>query len=1048
MDVMELTRELGYEDSRNFLRADGEEFATAPAFGHIFRRARERLGLKGVYTLRDPRASAAPQMVPVVYICEAVDDQRADEIHKLVWNQDVAPFLLVATPSSIRLYSGFSSPKRRGSAVDGAPGLLKIFNEASAITDLKAKSIDTGAIWRSPLGKRVNPKERVDWKLLGNLRQLGNWLQQQGELKSEVAHALIGKYVYLHYLKDRAILSDRKLDSWGISRDSVFGRGATLAGFHDVTTKLDDWLNGSVFPITAQAGNTPQQKHLRRVAAIFSGDEPRGEEEAQLHLDFQAYDFSYIPIETLSVVYEQFLHEPRADGKSKGKDAGAYYTPIPLVNFLLAEMNDRHPLRRGMRVLDPSCGSGAFLVQCYRRLIEQSIATGEKPGFLELRRLLVDHVFGVDRDADACGVTELSLILTLLDYVSPPDLEDDKRVKLPTLRNTNIFCSDLFDPAISESVALQKGFDWVVGNPPWKKPENQDEDHHAIAWMENAEKGVSPIGGKQLAQAFAWRLNKFLKPRGEVGLLMPAMTLFDTLSADFRRKFFARFRVHSIANFSNLAEVLFAGRSRVPAAAIFFTNCEADADTEDRHISTYNPLVANQEVTRPLADRQRIDSWSLTLNASEIRSVPLSHALSGDGLPWKIAAWGSHLDQRLFARLERKKFPSVRDLETQGLIIIAQGPEFRDDNSERGRTFDRCEEAYGRPILNMNALKGHRHFFTVPPHAVVENSRPYIRSGLENGLRVCRPPHIIVSEARTFALFSNEFLIVPPRQVGIAGEAGDEAFLKALSLYLNSDFAFYHQFFLSTHFGVQRAIAGLADLRKLPVPVAALSRRELAEWDNLHNRVAAAYGKNYETRKPPQNMLFKRATHTGRESEMETLLTEINERTYEALRLSEGERQLVHDFVHVRYALNDGKVGKAAVGLPSQIELRGYAKRLKADLDAFVGDLSVGRHQVDVVHEQTSAMVCLDFVKGGQNAQTIRVVPAGADMEKQLLEARQRLRKENAQWVYFDRNLMIFEGTRTYLLKPMQRFHWTETQAMLDAEEIISRTLVGGGEPA
>jgi len=73
----------------------------------------------------------------------------------------------------------------------------------------------------------------------------------------------------------------------------------------------------------------------------------------------------YIPIETLSVIYEQFLH-----AEDKGKDAGAYYTPVPLVNFMLQEMEEHSPLRPGMRVLDASCGSGAFLVQCYRRLIE------------------------------------------------------------------------------------------------------------------------------------------------------------------------------------------------------------------------------------------------------------------------------------------------------------------------------------------------------------------------------------------------------------------------------------------------------------------------------------------------------------------------------------------------------------------------------------------------------------------------------------------------------------------------------------------------------
>ena len=46
-------------------------------------------------------------MTPIVYVCQADDETQAGEIHRLVWNQDIAPFLIVVTPQTIRLYSGF-----------------------------------------------------------------------------------------------------------------------------------------------------------------------------------------------------------------------------------------------------------------------------------------------------------------------------------------------------------------------------------------------------------------------------------------------------------------------------------------------------------------------------------------------------------------------------------------------------------------------------------------------------------------------------------------------------------------------------------------------------------------------------------------------------------------------------------------------------------------------------------------------------------------------------------------------------------------------------
>src|SRR5207253_944214 len=134
----------------------------------------------------------------------------------------------------------------------------------------------------------------------------------------------------------------------------VFGRGATVAGLRAVVAELEEWLNGSVFPLRLTGPGAPTAEHITRVAGAFIGDDPI---TGQLHLDFEPYDFSHIPIETLSVIYEQFLH---AEGK--GDEAGAYYTPVPLVDFMLQELEDRCPLTLGMRVLDPACGSGAFLV--------------------------------------------------------------------------------------------------------------------------------------------------------------------------------------------------------------------------------------------------------------------------------------------------------------------------------------------------------------------------------------------------------------------------------------------------------------------------------------------------------------------------------------------------------------------------------------------------------------------------------------------------------------------------------------------------------------
>jgi hypothetical protein len=308
----------------------------------------------------------------------------------------------------------------------------------------------------------------------------------------------------------------------------------------------------------------------------------------------------------------------------------------------------------------------------------------------------------------------------------------------------------------------------------------------------------TPIGGNQVAQAFAWVAGEYLTEHGEAGLLLPAMTLFDDPSREFRSVFFRKFRVHAVANFANFANVLFARRSQAPAASFFYglrTQQDLKPDADEEYITTYTPLVANQEPTRPVSENTRQEIWSLVLNASEIRDIPLAKVVNGDSLPWKLATWGSELDEKLLRRLARQ-FPHLCDLEDDQVVIVSEGLQLRhcQDGVEK---VDPVPEVAGKLQLDVKELKKLRHFFAFPDRALktVEPELSFARKrgGVRLPLSVCRPPHVIVSAARNFAIYSEEFIVVPPRQIGIVSTSDDRNFLKALALFLSSDFAFYHQ---------------------------------------------------------------------------------------------------------------------------------------------------------------------------------------------------------------------------------------------------------------
>ena len=807
---------------------------------------------------------------------------------------------------------------------------------------------------------------------------------------------------------------------------------------------MDGFLNGRVFPLKLRGASAPTEEQIQRIAGAFAGDTFGG--GWQFHLPFTAFKFAFIPIETLSMIYEQFLHLPdkpdseEEDEHSEGRKAGAYYTPIPVVNYMLSEMDRRRRLQRGVRVFDPSCGSGAFLVQCYRRLIEREfISRRKKPAPQELSTLLKRHIFGVDMDEDACSVAEFSLYLTLLEYVEPADLLEHPRFKLPTLRKKNIFKSDFF-----EFRPFKTKFHWAIGNPPWKKligKKTELRDKRAMAWMQKHAEEM-PVGDNSLAQAFAWRCREFMTADGECALLVPAMTLFEDFSQDFRRAFLSKHRLHAVANFSNLAEVLFARRSRVPAAALFFGPRKENAQPDDLEVTTvFSPLVANQESTRPSSPGIRTETWSITVNGDEVRELPFCDIGSGSGLPWKLAIWGSGLDASLLGRLGRK-WPRFEDVEARWhsgkkvFVVSAPTQVFKVSEGLQVRGKDTSDEVERvsavaeKPVVDVVTLARYRRIFAFPSSSIpsLPKGKEYALKGrTKRPLTVCEPPHVIVSAARNFAVYSNKFIVVPPRQIGIVSVDGNRALLKALALYLSSDFAYYHQFLTSTQFGVKRDVATLESLRQIPIPLLNLDPRGLAEWEALHDRLARTKPRLLPDSKQPDAELDESPSDDGQDQMVE----ELNRLVSGALGLDETDRALVEDLVQVRLALNDGKVGRPAMKAASKKELKTYAEWFQCELDAALGDDQ--RYSVTVLHDADSGFVAIE---PANDDASVRVLAADSQEAHILARAREQLREERSQWVYFDRALRLHRGERTYLFKPIHRMHWTRTRGMLDAADV------------
>jgi len=103
--------------------------------------------------------------------------------------------------------------------------------------------------------------------------------------------------------------------------------------------------------------------------------------------------------------------------------------------------------------------------------------------------------------------------------------------------------------------------------------------------------------------------------------------------------------------------------------------------------------------------------------------------------------------------------------------------------SENSTSIVPLPEIEGAKTLKLKPLKGAGRIYDFPmsAFATVPPEKAFARQGRAAlPLSVCRPPHVIVGQARTFATFSNAFIVVPSPQIGIAGKEAQTSLLKGL----------------------------------------------------------------------------------------------------------------------------------------------------------------------------------------------------------------------------------------------------------------------------
>ena len=419
----------------------------------------------------------------------------------------------------------------------------------------------------------------------------------------------IDRLIFLRICEDRGIEDYGRLQAH-LNGERIYERFCT------VFREADDRYNSGLFHFKdeKERGESPDTVTLN----LAIDDKILREIVSGLYYPESPYEFSVLPADILGQVYEQFLgkvirltagHQAKVEDKPEVRKAGGvFYTPTYIVDYIVKSTvgkllsPDSIPLstsgegpgvrREGtgvrrelaqkeaakLRILDPACGSGSFLIGAYQFLLDwhrdwylkndpEKWTKGKnaalyKTGVGEYRlttperkRILLNNIYGVDIDSQAVEVTKLSLLLKVLEGETEQTIAQQLRLfhtrALPDLGN-NIKCgnsligTDFYEGA-QESLSLFEdeeekyrinafdwdgkdgfpeimkagGFDAVIGNPPYVRIQTlQETNPKQVAFLSQNYRSASS-GNYDIYVVFVERGLSLLNIKGRLGFILP-----------------------------------------------------------------------------------------------------------------------------------------------------------------------------------------------------------------------------------------------------------------------------------------------------------------------------------------------------------------------------------------------------------------------------------------------------------------------------------------------------------------------------------------------